>query len=72
MGREAECTYISAESVKCNCRCIMFLIVLFIVSNTIRLTFLMRRDEIEIMKLAGATNLFIKIPYVMEGNLRHD
>ena len=48
---------------------IMFLIVLFIVSNTIRLTFLMRRDEIEIMKLAGATNLFIKIPYVMEGGI---
>ncbi len=48
---------------------VMFLIVLFIVSNTIKLTFLMRRDEIEIMKLAGATKLFIKIPYVLEGGI---
>lgn len=48
---------------------IMFLIVLFIVSNTIKLTFLMRRDEIEIMKLAGATKLSIKIPYVLEGGI---
>ena len=48
---------------------IMFILVLFIVSNAIKLTFLMRRDEIEIMKLAGATRLFIRIPYIMEGGI---
>ncbi len=48
---------------------IMFLLVLFIVSNAIKLTFLMRRDEIEIMKLAGATRLFIRVPYILEGGL---
>src|SRR4030067_1336128 len=48
---------------------IMFLLVLFIVSNAIRLTFLMRKDEIEIMKLAGATRLFIRIPYILEGGI---
>ncbi len=48
---------------------VMLLLVLFIVSNAIKLTFLMRRDEIEIMKLAGATRLFIRIPYIMEGGI---
>jgi len=47
----------------------MFLLVLFIVSNAIKLTFLMRREEIEIMKLAGATRLFIRIPYILEGGI---
>lgn len=46
-----------------------FLLVaaLFIVANTIRLTLYARRDEIEIMLLAGATPVFIKIPFVLEG-----
>ncbi|MCC7203216.1 MAG: peptidoglycan DD-metalloendopeptidase family protein [Nitrospirae bacterium] len=48
---------------------IMLLLVLFIVSNVIKLTFLMRRDEIEIMQLAGATRLFIRIPYIVEGGI---
>ncbi len=48
---------------------IMFLLVLFIVSNAIRLTYLMRRDEIEIMRLAGATKSFIRIPYILEGGI---
>ena len=48
---------------------IMFLLVLFIVSNAIKLTFVMRRDEIEIMKLAGATRMFIRIPYILEGGI---
>lgn len=46
-----------------------FLLVaaLFIVANTIRLTLYARRDEIEIMLLAGATPAFIKIPFILEG-----
>jgi len=38
-----------------------------IIASTIRLTLYARRDEIEIMRLIGATSLFIKIPYILEG-----
>lgn len=40
-----------------------------IIASTIRLTLYARRDEIEIMRLIGATGSFIKIPYVIEGAL---
>ena len=40
-----------------------------ILANTIRLTLHTRRDEIEIMKLIGATTAFIKTPFVLEGAL---
>jgi cell division transport system permease protein len=40
-----------------------------ILANTIRLTLHARRDEIEILKLIGATTAFIKTPFVLEGAL---
>jgi len=40
---------------------------LFIVYNTVRLTLFMRREEILIMKLVGATNWFIRSPFLIEG-----
>jgi len=40
---------------------------IFLISNTIRITIIARRDEIEIMKLVGATNAFVRIPFVLEG-----
>ena len=40
---------------------------LFIVFNTVRLTLFMRREEIVIMKLVGATNWFIRWPFIIEG-----
>jgi len=40
---------------------------MFLISNTIRITIVARRDEIEIMRLVGATNSFIRIPFVLEG-----
>ncbi|WP_308667060.1 permease-like cell division protein FtsX [Allisonella histaminiformans] len=40
---------------------------LFIISNTIRLTVFARRKEIQIMKYVGATNGFIRWPFINEG-----
>lgn len=48
----------------------LLLAVVFIVSNTIKLTIYSRRDELEILSLVGATRFFIKAPYVIEGMLQ--
>lgn len=40
---------------------------MFLISNTIRITIVARRTEIGIMKLVGATNNFVRIPFVLEG-----
>lgn len=44
--------------------------VLFIVTNTIKLTIYSRRDEIEILKLVGATDWFVKTPFLLEGMIQ--
>ncbi|MBP1709556.1 MAG: cell division protein FtsX [Deltaproteobacteria bacterium] len=49
---------------------VILLATIFIISNTIKLTLFARKDEIEIMKLVGATNFFIKIPFFLEGILQ--
>lgn len=46
---------------------IVALVVLYIIVNTIRLTVLTRWKEIEIMKLVGATDWFIRWPFILEG-----
>ena len=48
---------------------ILFLTIatLFIIINTIRLTIVNRQEEISIMSLVGATHLFIKGPFLIEG-----
>ncbi len=44
-------------------------ISIFIISNTVKLAMFSRRDEIAIMKMVGATNWFIRWPFVIEGLL---
>ena len=46
---------------------VLLLVALFIISNTIKLTVYSRRLEIYIMKSVGATNLFIRVPFLIEG-----
>lgn len=48
---------------------LLLIISLFIMSNTIKLTTVERREEIAIMKMVGATNSFIRWPFVVEGML---
>lgn len=48
---------------------VLFLESVFIIANTIKLTTFDRRDEIAIMKMVGATNSFIRWPFVYEGFL---
>lgn len=46
---------------------ILIIISIFIISNTIKLTVHARRKEISIMKYVGATNSFIRWPFIVEG-----
>jgi cell division transport system permease protein len=47
----------------------LLLAVMFIVSNTIKLTIYARKDELEVLGLVGATRFFIKAPFLIEGIL---
>jgi cell division transport system permease protein len=49
---------------------LLSLAVLFITTNTIKLTIYARRNEIEIFKLVGATDRFIKAPFLLEGAIQ--
>ena len=46
---------------------ILGIVSIFIMSNTIKLTTFSRREEIAIMKMVGATNSFIRTPFIIEG-----
>ena len=47
----------------------MLFVALFVIVNTIRIAVHARRDEIEIMKLVGATDWFVRLPFIVEGML---
>ena len=46
---------------------VLLVISLLIISNTVKLAMYDRRDEIAIMKMVGATNGFIRLPFMVEG-----
>ena len=48
---------------------VLLAISLFIISNTIKLATFERREEIAIMKMVGATNSFIRWPFIFEGSI---
>lgn len=48
---------------------ILLLVSIFLISNTITIGITVRKEEISIMKLIGATNFFVRAPFIIEGIL---
>lgn len=46
---------------------ILFVVAIIVISNMTRLSILARADQIRIMRYVGATNAYVKTPYVLEG-----
>ena len=46
---------------------VLLVVSLLIISNTVKLAMYDRKDEIAIMKMVGATNSFIRLPFIVEG-----
>ena len=57
----------SVEKVTFGIAIALILVTIFLIVNTIKLTISARSKEIEIMRLVGASNLTIKIPFIIEG-----
>lgn len=48
---------------------IFIIVSILVILNTIRLAIFTRKDEVEIMRLVGASDRFIKVPFIVEGTL---
>ena len=48
---------------------VLLVVSLLIISNTVKISMYGRREEIGIMKMVGATNSFIRLPYIVQGFL---
>ena len=55
-------TYISGAIIL-----ILLIVAVFLISNTVSMGITIRREEIAIMKLIGATNFFVRAPFIVEG-----
>ncbi len=64
VGIRRSITYVSIGIIV-----LLFFVSLFIIANTVRITMFTRRLEISIMKAVGATNSFIRWPFLVEGML---
>lgn len=57
----------AGRSIAMGMALLVVLCVMFVVGNTIRLAVAGRRDEIEVMKLCGASDGFVRGPFILEG-----
>ena len=65
-------TTVDGKVINCLCHlaciaAVLLIVSLIIISNTIKLAMFDRREEIAIMRMVGATNGFIRLPFVVEG-----
>ena len=60
-------SYIAIACVVITLIVILLAVSVFLISNTITTGIAVRREEIAIMKYIGATNLFVRMPFVLEG-----
>jgi cell division transport system permease protein len=49
---------------------VLIIIIISVTANTVRLTLYNKKTEIEILKLVGATDAFVKLPFYLEGGLQ--
>jgi cell division transport system permease protein len=59
----------SVENLSIFILCVIVFIVLFVISSTVKILFYRRKNEIEIIKLLGATGGFIREPFLIEGGV---
>ncbi len=67
LARQLEGIRSSVQYISIGMIALLFIVSLFIISNTIKVTMFSRRLEISIMKSVGATNYFIRMPFMVEG-----
>jgi cell division transport system permease protein len=67
---QLETLLVAGKSAVAVLSCLVAICVLAIVGNTIRLAVVQRRREIEVLKLCGATDSFVRGPFVVEGTLQ--
>jgi cell division transport system permease protein len=68
----AETVYLiktTVENLSIFILCVIIFIVLFVISSTVKILFYRRKNEIEIIKLLGATGGFIRRPFLIEGGV---
>lgn len=60
-------TFIAVRKVSVIAVIALIIVTAFLIANTIKITIMSRKREIEIMRLVGASNINIKLPFIFEG-----